>query len=303
MQHITKLSSIIDRYDALLLDLWGVVHDGSHLYPGVREALEHIHAAGKKIIFVSNAPRRAHKVISVLTSLGVEPAIYDHAISSGEIGYEWLANHSTSPLVGEGGVGGDFPHYDAASGSPHLNPPPQGGRRYYYIGPSKDADILDGLDYRRSDDIKQADFLLNVGFGSEEQSTDDFSMLFRGAKAQGLPMVCLNPDLEVVKQTGERFPCAGVLAQVYERMGGKVTWFGKPYPQVYEQCFARLSPIPKSRILAVGDSLDTDIPGALNAGIDAMLVTGGILKKHSAAEIEALCKDCMPHYIAPRLAW
>ncbi len=265
------LSAITPRYDAFLLDLWGVVHDGSHLYPGVKDVLVQLKKDGKKVAFISNAPRRAHKVIHVLGELGIERELYDFAVSSGEIGYRWLEN--------------------------------QPARKYYYIGPSKDADILDGLDYTRTDDIKLADFLLNVGFGSEEQSAEDFGMLFRAAKAQNLPMLCLNPDMEVVKQTGERFACAGVLAKAYERLGGDVTWFGKPYASIYDYCMTQFPGIPKSRILAVGDSLETDIPGALSFGVDAMLITGGILKHHSPAEIETMCRtlNLVPHYVLPSL--
>jgi HAD superfamily hydrolase (TIGR01459 family) len=276
MQPVSSFSAIASRYDALLLDLWGVVHDGSHLYPGVKEALDQLKKNGKKVIFISNAPRRAEKVAVVLRQLGIEPSEYGHVISSGEAGYQWLA-------------AGKCPW----------------GKRYYYIGPSKDADVLNGLDYQRVDDVKQADFVLNVGFGSEEQTTQEFDMLLRAAKAQKLPMLCLNPDMEVVKQTGERFPCAGVLAKAYERMGGEVTWFGKPYAAVYEHCKQWLEGIPKARILAVGDSLETDIRGAQDFGIDSMLVTGGILKKNKPAEIEAMCAESgiRPVYIAPQLLW
>ncbi len=96
--------------------------------------------------------------------------------------------------------------------------------------------MLDGLDYIRVHDLKDADFLLNVGFGSEEESAENWMPLLRAAKALGLPMLCLNPDMEVVKITGERYACAGVLAADYERMGGAVKYFGKPFPEVYEHC-------------------------------------------------------------------
>ncbi len=275
MKTINGLSELAPRYDGFLLDLWGVVHDGSHLYPGVHDVLVKLHDAGKKIIFVSNAPRRSKKVEAVLTQLGVEPSLYIEAISSGELGYRWLAE-------------GKAPW----------------GKRYYYIGPSKDADIAEGLDLIHADDIKIADFLMNVGFGSEAQSSDDWMPLLRAARAQGLPMLCLNPDLEVVKQTGERFECAGVLAQHYERLGGAVTWFGKPYPEVYEYCFGKLK-VDKSKILAIGDSLETDIPGAQKAGIDSMLVTGGILKKHTADAVANMCSELRlsPNYVTHHLTW
>ena len=273
MKTIGSLSSIIDRYDALILDLWGVVHDGSTLYPGILEVLAQLKSANKKVIFLSNAPRRSHKVVAVLQQLGVDKSMYMEAVSSGEMGYRWLKEST------------DW------------------GKHYLYIGPSKDADVLDGLDYQRVDDLKQADFLLNVGFGSEEQSTDDWMPLLRGARGAGLAMMCLNPDLVVVKQSGERYACAGELAGQYERLGGKVVWFGKPYPQVYEYCFNALA-TEKKRVLAIGDSLHTDIKGAQDAKIDSVLVTGGILKSE-AHRLGELCEEYKvePTYMMPELVW
>ena len=275
MQLINNLSSIASRYDALLLDLWGVIHDGSHLYSGVKETLAALRGTDKKIIFISNAPRRTAKAAAVLDQLGIKREWYDDIITSGEIGYQWLASNSE-----------------------------KWGKRYYYIGPSKDVDILDGLDCQRVDDIKNADFLLNVGFGTEEQSSDDWHVQLQAASDLHLPMLCLNPDMEVVKISGEQFPCAGVLALDYEKIGGKVTYFGKPYPEVYGQCMEWLAPIDKSRILAIGDGIATDIKGAVNFGLDSVLVTGGILRKHSE-NVAALCQkyNAMPNYVIPAFTY
>lgn len=275
-QPIERLSQITDRYDAIIMDLWGVVHDGSHLYPGVAEALAALKDRGIKIIMLSNAPRRAHKVEKALDELGIAREMYHGVISSGEAGFNRL-----------------------------KLAPEEMGRRYYYIGPSKDLDVLDGLDYKRVGDIKEADFVVNVGFGSEEQTTEDFMPLLRAARALKLPMVCLNPDLEVVKQTGERFPCAGVIAHAYQNIGGAVMWFGKPYAEVYEQCMEKFGTADKSRVLAIGDSLETDIPGAQSFGIDSVLVTGGILKKNTKQQIQDMCYELSlkPTYIMPALRW
>jgi len=270
MRMLKNLIDVVDNYDLFLLDLWGVVHDGSALYPGVLPTLEMLKEKNKKVLFISNAPRRATKVKEVLKTLGVRDDLYIDAVSSGEVGYHWLA-------------GGSAPW----------------GKKYFYIGPSKDADVLDGLDNIRVDDIKQADYLLNVGFGSEEQTMDDFTMVLRAARALNMPMLCLNPDLEVVKITGQRFPCAGVIGKQYELMGGHVTWFGKPYEDAYHFCLTKAS-AQKDRILAVGDSLETDIPGGQNFGIDTLLITGGILKHFSEAQIQEMCVHLglRPTYIA-----
>lgn len=275
MKQLTHLSTIISAYDAFLLDLWGVVHDGTQLYPGAREAMTALKESGKKIMLVSNAPRRSQKAVAVLRQLGVEDALYDHIITSGELGYRWLGSNA---CVWE--------------------------KKYFYIGPSKDADILNGLDYRRVDDVKMAAFLLNVGFGSEDELASDFTQLLRAAKAQGLPMLCLNPDLEVVKITGERYECAGVIARAYLQMGGEVRYFGKPHPEIYAHCLHTLAPLAKARVLAIGDGILTDIKGAVDFGMDCVLVTGGIFKKDEG-QIDAICREhnAVPRYVMPALAW
>ncbi len=291
MQSITNLSTIIPGYDAVLLDLWGVVHDGSQLYPGAKEAMAQLKAAGKRIMLVSNAPRRAAKAQIVLRQLGVSDEMYDHIITSGEMGYRWLS---------AGGVGW--------------------GKRYVFIGPARDSDVLDGLDYQRVHDVGQADFLLNVGFGSEEESAANWQPLLIEAAGRKLPMLCLNPDMEVVKISGERFPCAGVLAADYQRLGGSVTYFGKPHQAIYDYCFEWLASNPHShlhphpnplperereyKVLAIGDGLATDIKGAAQAGLHAVFITGGIFQ-HEKESVEEVCHKhaLSPRYVMPMLMW
>lgn len=273
MELLSSISSIIPNYNAFLLDLWGVVHDGSQLYPGVRETLAVIKKTGKPVIFISNAPRRSYRVASVLSELGIDPSLYDNVVSSGESGFQYLKKES-------------FPS----------------GRYYYMISAEKDAGLLSGLDYEQVYDLSAADFILNLGFGTEEQTTEDFAPLLHSAIKLSLPMLCLNPDLEVIKISGERFPCAGAIAKNYVALGGKVTWFGKPYPAIYEHAHNLLGYIDKKQILAVGDSLETDIPGAKTFGVDSALITGGILKDNNLDEIKEMCVSLglRPNYLLPR---
>lgn len=273
MEAISSIASIIPHYNAFLLDLWGVIHDGSQLYPNVRETLLEIKKADRKVIFISNAPRRAERVASVLTSLGIEPDMYDHIVSSGEVGYHWLA----------------------AGRAPW-------GHRYYMIAAEKDAGLLSDLSFREVPELNSADFILNLGFGTEEQTIEDYSETLHAAFSLGLPMLCLNPDLEVIKISGGRFPCAGAIAKEYLALGGKVEWFGKPYDAVYKYAHKLLGGIDKKQILAVGDSLETDIPGAKNFTIDSALVTGGILKDTEMPEIKEMCMGLglRPNYLLPK---
>lgn len=262
MKPLSSISSIIPNYEAFLLDLWGVVHDGAQLYPGVRETLAVLKKTGKPVLFISNAPRRALRVAAVLTELGIDQSLYDYIVSSGEVGFHWLETE----------------------GSPW-------GKHYYLISAPKDEGLLGNLDFQQVHDLGSADFILNLGYGSEEQTTDDYLPTLKRAAEINLPMLCLNPDLEVIKLSGELFPCAGTLAKEYLHLGGKVKYFGKPYREVYEHAHRLLGSIDKKQILAVGDSLETDIPGAKEFGIDSVLVTGGILKNHDVADIKNMCAE------------
>ena len=248
---LAGLREIASEYDGFILDLWGVLHDGSKPFPGVLDALAQLKSAGKRLAILSNAPRRAYLVASRLTEIGIPPELYDHVHSSGEEAWQHLQRR-------------DDAFYAAL------------GRRCYHLGPARDANMLEGIDIERVTDIAAAEFILNTGpaLGWEE-TVADYEPLLQAACAGDVAMVCANPDLVVIHE-GRPAICAGALAERYEALGGRVRWHGKPYPSVYETCFAALGVADRKRILAVGDSLRTDIAGAAAAGIDSVLVTGGI---------------------------
>ncbi len=248
MNRLTTIDNISDNYDAFLLDLWGVIHDGQKLYPGVRERIFSLHEAGKKIIFLSNAPRRAHKAAQVLAKFGIDESLYDHVITSGEAMAGWMQTDDCTL-----------------------------GNNYYFIGPDRDMDILDGFPHKRAG-LAQCDWILNVGYVDDADPLSDYHNMLETAASMKKIMICANPDIEVVRQNGERLGCAGEIAGEYEKRGGYVKYFGKPYADVYTLCLNRLEGIDKTRVLMVGDSLHTDIKGANGVGIDSALITGGILK-------------------------
>jgi HAD superfamily hydrolase (TIGR01459 family) len=247
---LTGLSEIAPCYDGFILDLWGVLHDGDAPLPGVLDALARLRDLGKRITILSNAPRRAALVAQRMTEIGITPDLYDHVHSSGEEAWQHLARR-------------DDPFYRAL------------GTICYHIGPARDDNMLAGIGIRRVADVGEAEFILNTGPGHWEETVADYEPLLTAARARDLPMVCANPDLVVVHQ-GHRALCAGALAQRYEALGGQVRWHGKPFPSVYATCFALLGIAERARILAVGDSLRTDIAGANAAGIDSLLVAAGI---------------------------
>jgi len=248
---VDGLSALADRYDAFVLDLWGVVHDGVHPFPGVNACLAELQAAGKPVLLLSNAPRRVGSIAAKLAAMGVEPSGWTHLMSSGEATHEGLRDRDTAP-------------FDTL------------GRRLYHLGPERDVDVYDGLDgYAVVGRLDEADFVLNTGPDAYDETVDDHRPVLDEAARRGLPMVCANPDLVVM--VGEtRAICAGTLAQEYEAMGGAVTWIGKPRPAVYRRCLGLLGDPAPHRVLAVGDSLRTDVAGARTMGFDSLFVAGGI---------------------------
>lgn len=244
------LAEIADGYDGFILDLWGVLHDGSAPFPEVVATLGRLKRAGKRLAVLSNAPRRAALVEARMIEIGLPQGLYDLVHSSGEEAWQHLERR-------------DEPFYAAL------------GRRCYHMGPRRDDNMLEGIGLERVGEIGAAEFILNTGPSDWDETVEQYEELLQSARARTLPMVCANPDLVVVHQ-GHRVICAGAVAQRYEALGGRVRWHGKPFRAVYETCFAALGIDDRRRIIAVGDSLRTDIAGANAAGIDSVLVTGGI---------------------------
>ena len=238
-------------YDALILDLWGVVHDGVAAYPGVRDCLARLRAAEKRVVILSNAPRRAHHAVERLRHMGIGDGLYERIITSGDATRQALGARSE-------------PGYAAL------------GASYFFLGKEADADLLDGLDYRRAAALEEADFLLVTGPAAESTQPADYEALLRRAVGLGLLMVCANPDLAVIRG-GQREPCAGAFAERYAELGGAVRAHGKPHPEVFDLCLEALGGVARERVLVVGDGLETDIAGAHAAGLDSLLVTGGLL--------------------------
>jgi HAD superfamily hydrolase (TIGR01459 family) len=226
------------------------VHDGIAPMPGALECLRSLIEAGKRVVLLSNAPRRAGDVVERIDRIGVPAGLYHHVMSSGEEAWQHLFRRDDS-------------FYAAL------------GLRCVHIGSERDTGIREGLGLELVETAEEAEFILNTGPAGWDNRIEDYRPLLQRALERGLPMVCANPDL-VVMHGGRLVLCAGALAQWYEDRGGRVRWHGKPFRSVYETCFGLLGIDDLSRILAIGDSLRTDIAGAAGAGIDSVLIVGGI---------------------------
>ncbi len=258
------MAALADRYDGFILDLWGVLHDGVAAFPHAIDCLEELKARGKKLLVLSNAPRRAAGVVERNIELGLVPELYDALHSSGEETWQHLKERP------------DAWYRDL-------------GRRGFHLGPARDLGIREGLEVDFVEDLAEADFILNTGTGRPEDRVADFEDLLQAARSHGLPMVCANPDLVVMRGSAMEI-CAGAIAARYEALGAEVRYHGKPHADVYRRAFALLGLEDRSRIAGVGDSFRTDIAGARAAGIDGIFVAGGIHIEELAPDAEG-CPD------------
>jgi HAD superfamily hydrolase (TIGR01459 family) len=282
---ISGLAGLAPPFDGFLLDLWGVVHNGHSPYPHAADCMRRLRHGGKTVLLLSNAPRTAGPVRTFLDRLGVPRDAYDDILTSGELTRRALAQ-------GTAGVA---------------------GRRYFRIGPERDWGLLDGLDFALVAEIAAADFVLCTGlFDDERETVADYEALLAEAARRQLPMVCANPDLTVMRGP-KTILCAGSVAAAYEKCGGSVRYFGKPHRSAYAACLQQLG-LAAAQLLAVGDSLRTDIAGATAAGIASVLVAGGIHAdewgvrpgaRPDAAKVEAACASAglRPLAVIAELRW
>lgn len=281
MQRLTGFAPLAARYRGFVVDLWGVVHDGVTPYAGAVDCLARLRALGKPAALLSNAPRRAAVAQRGMRRMGIADDLYAGLITSGEVTHRMLRDR-------------DDPWFAAL------------GRRMVHIGPDRDRNIYEGLGLEPVTEPAAADFVLNTG--PDYRSPTDLSLYegsLRACAAARLPMICANPDLEVIRG-GEPVICAGALAKRYEALGGAVRWIGKPDPAVYRPALAMLG-LRRAEVLAVGDALRTDIAGAAAAGVDACWVLGGIHRdlRSDPAAAEAVAREARlsPAACIPAFVW
>jgi HAD superfamily hydrolase (TIGR01459 family) len=247
------VAALADRYDGFILDLWGVVHDGRRPYPGVADALGKLKARGKRIAFLSNAPRRSFVVDDLLTGMGLDRALWDGTMTSGELAWRHLKHRDRA----------DF----AALGVKAL-----------HIGPERDLSVPAETGVVLVGSAEEADFVLNTGPEPARGNSDiePYRAALAACAARRLPMLCVNPDRHVMVGD-ERVICAGALADLYAELGGPpAIEIGKPDPACYPPVLELLGITDRARVVAIGDSPHTDLAGAQSAGIDAVWALTGL---------------------------
>ena len=245
---IDGLSAVADRYDVLLSDVWGVLHNGRESFRDACDALARWRAERGPVILISNAPRPSSAVHAQLDQLGVPREAWSAFVSSGDATRILLGARAPGPA--------------------------------WIIGPEKDAPLYEGLDLTFSgpDDAK---FISCTGpYDDSVEGPDDYVDRFEIALKHRLPMICANPDI-VVQQGDRLIYCGGALAERYAQMGGEVIMAGKPHAPIYDLCVAEAQlilgrPLDRARVLCIGDGVATDARGANRQGLDLLFVARGI---------------------------
>lgn len=280
-ERIGGLADIAGRYDVILCDVWGVLHNGIDPFPKAGEALAAARGQGATVVLITNSPRPRPGVEAQLGMIGVLETAYDSIVTSGDV---------TRRLIAEG------------------------PRRVFLLGPDRDLPLIEGLDVERVGEAEAESIVCTGFFDDETETPEDYRDMLTGFQARGVPLICANPDLVV--ERGERLiPCAGAMAALYAELGGETRIAGKPHRPIYEAALAEAEALrgafERSRVLAIGDGMPTDVRGALSAGFDLLYISDGIHAAeylHGGETNEAAMHDYFnreavaPRWWMPRLA-
>lgn len=241
------LDDLTDGYDALFCDVWGVLHNGVESFPGAIEALKRAREKGLTVILVTNAPRPFPSVAAQISLLGVPDDAYDHIVTSGDV---------TRDLIAEG------------------------PRKVLHIGSERELAIYDGLDVELVEEFEASGVVCTGLYDDETETPEDYTELLKRLRSRNLPFICANPDIMVERGTRLVW-CAGALARDYGQLGGRMLIAGKPHRPIYEAAMKAVAEIrgqavDKSRILAIGDGVLTDVKGAADYGTDVLYISGGV---------------------------
>jgi HAD superfamily hydrolase (TIGR01459 family) len=281
---VPTLSAIAENYDAVLSDVWGVVHNGISAHPTAVDALRRFRQSGGRVVLITNAPRPSAPIIEMLDRFNVPRDTYDAVVSSGDVTRAMLA--------------------------------PYRGQTLHYVGPERENDgLFEGFDITLGS-AEEAKAVIVTDLDNDDQTPDDYNDRITLWLKRKLPMICANPD-RVVEHGDQLIYCGGALADLYEARGGMIRMAGKPYRPIYDEALHKAEAaagrsLDRGRILAIGDSVRTDAIGAANAGLDLLFVTGSIhageLDAFGSPDPQAVRDLVAPsgarlRAFMPRLAW
>lgn len=273
----SRFLSIAAKFDGVFMDQYGVLHDGSRLYPGAGEALRGLRALGVKVAILSNSGRSGQENAQRMAKLGLSPDLYDRFVTSGDA--------AEALLKGEG--------------SPA---PLSASTRCLALSSDGGPDFAQALGVRSASDGGEADLVVISGSQGDRFSLDHYRRILAPAAARKVPCLCANPDRLMLTAAGVAFG-AGRIAELYEELGGSVIWIGKPYLPIYQAAAAQIGIADPARLLCVGDSVEHDVVGAHRFGAAALLVRTGILARLDERELAAEFEkhQATPEYVVADL--
>jgi len=268
VKKLNHLAEIYRNYDTYVIDLWGVIHNGVRLNLKAIEAVEKLIQNKKKVIFLSNAPRPSKEVKNFLQTLNIKDRYLQNIMTSGEAAMLALEKKNY-------------------------------GKFFYHLGPERDNAVFFKIKKNKTS-LEKSNFILCTGlFNDHEKNLDYYKNLLKEHTAKTL--ICTNPDLTVHRGDVEEY-CAGSVAKIFESLGGKTIYFGKPYKEIYKMCFNE-----EERVIAIGDNLNTDIKGANNMKIDSIFISNGVHRSEfvEEKELSALSKKYKVqfNYYQAELSW
>ena len=262
------MQELSNRYPVWLCDVWGVIHNGFTPFQPSVEGLARHRRNGGTVILITNSPRTTPGVVRQLDEIGVDRAAYDRTVTSGDVTRELMHSY--------------------------------GGDKVFHLGPERDLSIFEGTGVVRVPPPEAHAVLCSGLFDDVNDDPQDYHPLLDDLHARGLVMICANPD-KMVKKGDRLLYCAGTLADMYAAKGGKVLMAGKPFAPMYADALAlaaelRGGPVDRSKVLAIGDGPETDIRGAADYGLDAVLVAEGVTDASAGLHVvEETVRKAVPH--------
>jgi HAD superfamily hydrolase (TIGR01459 family) len=273
---INNFSEVYEKYDSVICDIWGVIHNGQELFSSSVDCLHDLKNKGYPIILVSNAPRPGEEIKLMLEKMGLEKNCYDKIITSGDL---------TQKILNDGSL----------------------GQNCYHIGPDRDLKIFDGVGVNRVS-FDESDFIFITGlFNDEEEDENSYLPLLKKSKKRKLKLLCANPDIWV-QRGSDLIPCAGAISKKYESIGGEVINIGKPFQPMFDEAMKNINSLGNGKFsstIVIGDGIDTDIKGANDYKLDSLLTLGGLFSGQKIDEVHKVInkKKVFPTYLIEELTY
>jgi len=279
MKRVVGLREIADQFDLFLVDQYGVLHDGVGAYPGAIDGLARIKSRGRKAVVLTNSGKDAAANLARLSALGFAESGFDAVVSSGDVALQCIKKGLLGPRFAQ-------------------------GANVCVIGRRGDTYAFSSDGFRLVDRPQDAAFLVFAGSDAPRTSLDSYRSMLTAAAQAHVPAICINPDITMIRD-GELVPAPGAIAKVYEDLGGKVEYVGKPYNAIFDHAVATAAVGPRARVVMIGDSPEHDVAGAKAMGLSTLLVQTGIHRHLPEQQLLGFCEECggTPDFLMAAFEW